>query len=176
MVVVLETERLILRHFTPDDLHDLAAIYGDADVMRYIGRGEPWPDTRIQSFVKLQIEQSERLGFCLWKLLAKTPPGPHTLIGFCGLQPLSGTPDVEIGWWLAKAYWGRGLATEAARAVLRFGFESVGLTRIVAIAQPANRPSVHIMEKLGMSFERGLIRSGVHVVLYSINNPSRQGS
>ena len=83
---------------------------------------------------------------------------------------------MEIGWWLAKAYWGRGLATEAARAVLRFGFESVGLTRIVAIAQPANRPSVHIMEKLGMSFERGLIRSGVHVVLYSINNPSRQGS
>jgi len=173
-MIVLETDRLLIARWEPNDWLALRPIDTVPDVMRYIGGGEPWPDTRIQSIVKLQIEQSEKLGFCLWKLLAKTPPGPRTLIGFCGLQPLSGTPDVEIGWWLAKAYWGRGLGTEAARAVLRFGFESVGLTRIVAIAQPANRASVHIMEKLGLSFERDLIRKGVHVVLYSVNSPARQ--
>src|SRR5205814_1975906 len=113
--IVLETDRLLIARWEPDDWLAFRPITTDPDVMRYIGRGEPWPDTRIQSFVKLQIEQSEKLGFCLWKLLAKAPPGPRTLIGFCGLQPLSGTPDVEIGWWLVKAYWGRGLATEAAR-------------------------------------------------------------
>ena len=174
--MVLETDRLRIARWEPDDWLAFRPIATDPDVIRYIGWSEPWPDARIQSFVNLQIEHSEKLGFCLWKLLAKTPPGPGTLIGFCGLQPLSGTPEVEIGWWLAKACWGRGLATEAARAVLRFGFESVGLARIVAIAQPANRASVRIMEKLGMSFERGLVRKGVPVVLYSVNNPARPSS
>src|SRR5437667_2078265 len=153
-MIVLETDRLLIARWEPDDWLALRPIATDPDVMRYIGGGEPWPDTRIQSIVKPQIEQSEKLGFCLWKLLAKAPPGSRTLIGFCGLQPLSETPDVEIGWWLAKAYWGRGLGTEAARAVLSFGFASVGPTRIVAIAQPANRASVHVMEQPGMRFDR----------------------
>ena len=54
------------------------------------------------------------------------------MIGFCGLQPLDGTAETEIGWWLAQAWWGKGLATEAARAALRDGFERAGLKRIVA--------------------------------------------
>jgi len=104
-------------------------------------------------------------GFCLWKLL---PNEGDRLIGFCGLQPLPETDEIEIGWWLARACWGRGLATEAARAVLRDGFERAGLQRIVAIAQPANTASIGIMRKLEMRFERISVSRGIPVVLYAL--------
>jgi ribosomal-protein-alanine N-acetyltransferase len=168
----LETKRLLLADWQPEDWLAFRSIATDPDVMRYIGTGKPWPDGRIQRFVASQVEYAVKLGFCLWKLLEKPT---MALIGFCGLQPLSGTPDIEIGWWLAKSRWGRGLGTEAATAALHFGFEQVGLNRIVAIAQPANRASVRIMEKLNMSFERELIRDSIHIVLYSIANPARPG-
>ena len=132
--------------------------------MRYIGDGQPWPEERARAFVARQIELSGERGFCLWKIL----PKPHGgLIGFCGLQPLRETGDIEIGWWLARAWWGKGLATEAARLALRDGFERVGLNRIVAIAQPANTASIGIMRKLGMHFEAAIAPCGIPVVLYS---------
>ena len=94
-----------------------------------------------------QISLFNERGFCLWKLIPKEGGG---LIGFCGLQPLPEMgEEIEIGWWLARAWWGRGLATEAARVALRDGFARVGLPRIVAIAQPANTASIGIMRKAG---------------------------
>ncbi len=133
--------------------------------MRYIGDGAPWPEERSRQFVERQIALYRERGFCLWKLL----PGDRVeaLIGFCGLQPLPETEDIEIGWWLARAWWGRGLATEAARAALRDGFERVGLRRIVAIAQPANTASIRIMRKLGMRFECIAEARGIPVVKYA---------
>ena len=106
--------------------------------------------------------------FCLWKVL---PKDGSPLVGFCGLQPLPDSPDIEIGWWLARACWGRGLATEAARVALGDGFERAGLARIVSIAQPANTASVRIMRKLGMQFERVADSRGIPVVLYAIERP-----
>ena len=87
------------------------------------------------------------------------------------MQPLPGTPDIEIGWWLARAWWGRGLATEAARVALGDGFARVGLGRIVAIAQPANTASIRIMLKLGMRHEGMMKPRGTPVVLYSVEMP-----
>jgi ribosomal-protein-alanine N-acetyltransferase len=95
------------------------------------------------------------------------------MIGFCGLQPLDGTAETEIGWWLAHAWWGKGLVTEAARAALRDGFERAGLARIVAVALPANRASVQVMEKLGMKYEREMIHRGFDVVLYATDRLGR---
>ena len=92
------------------------------------------------------------------------------MIGFCGLQPLAETPEIEIGWWLARNSWGRGLATEAAREAIKFGFKRAGLERIVAIARQEHRASLHVMEKLGMSFERATTHRGIPVVLYAIRH------
>jgi ribosomal-protein-alanine N-acetyltransferase len=89
------------------------------------------------------------------------------LIGFCGLQPLPESEEIEIGWWLARDWWGRGLATEAARVALRDGFERVGLERILAIAQPANTASIGVMQKLGMRFERMAESRGISVAMYA---------
>jgi len=137
--------------------------------MRYIGDGTPWPEERARQFVESQMALFNERAFCLWKLVLKQGGG---LIGFCGLQPLPETlpesKEIEIGWWLARAWWGRGLATEAARVALRDGFERVGLQRIVSIAQPANKASIGIMRKLGMRFERMAQPRGIPVVLYAL--------
>jgi RimJ/RimL family protein N-acetyltransferase len=147
-----------------EDWLQFRAIAADPEVMRYIGDGTPWPEERTRLFVERQIDLFGERGFCLWKLVPNEGGG---LIGFCGLQPLRETGDIEIGWWLARAWWGRGLATEAARVALRDGFERVGLQRIVAIAQPANTTSIGIMRKLGMVFDRMAEPRGIPVVLYA---------
>jgi len=167
---VLETARMRLLPWQADDWLLLRPIGRDPQVMRYISDGEPWPDERILEFVGRQVAHFDRLGYCLWKLLLKET---SEMIGFCGLQPLDGTAETEIGWWLAQAWWGQGLATEAARAALRDGFERAGLKRIVAVALPANRASIHVMEKLGMKYEREMIHRGFDVVLYAVNRPGQ---
>jgi RimJ/RimL family protein N-acetyltransferase len=162
----LETERLTLCPWQPDDWPGFHAIASDPEVMRYIQDGTPWREERSREFVERQIALFTRRQFCLWKLV---PQAGGPLIGFCGLQPLPDTAEIEIGWWLARTCWGRGLATEAAQCVLRDGFERLGLPRIVAIAQPANTASIRIMQKLGMRFERLTEARGVPVALYAIS-------
>jgi len=148
-----------------DDWLEFRAIAADPEVMRYIGDGTPWPEERARRFVERQMALFGDRGFCLWKL---APKGGGGLIGFCGLQPLPELEEIEIGWWLARAWWGRGLATEAARVALRDGFERVGLRQIVAIAQPANTASIGIMRKLGMRFEGMVEPRGIQVVMYAM--------
>lgn len=167
--MVLETRRLWLAPWQPDDWRTFRAIASDPKVMRYIGEGKPWPDERTRQFVARQVALFSARQFCLWKLVAKDE---GALIGFCGIQPLEDTSDIEIGWWLARDRWGQGLATEAARAALRDAFERVGLTRVVAVAQPSNRASIRVMEKLGMKYERDAAPRGIPAVLYAISNPS----
>lgn len=152
-----------------DDWLDFRAIAADPEVMRYIHDGQPWPAERARRFVERQIALFNEREFCLWKLLPKEGGG---LIGFCGLQPLPDIDEIEIGWWLARAWWGRGLATEAARVALRDAFNRVGLPRIVAIAQPANSASIGIMLKLGMRFERMAESRGIPVALYARQSPA----
>jgi ribosomal-protein-alanine N-acetyltransferase len=167
---MLETARMRLLPWQPDDWLRLRPIATDPQVMRYISDGQPWPDERIREFVERQIGHLDRLGYCLWKLLLNET---SAMIGFCGLQPLSGTTETEIGWWLGRAWWGRGLATEAARTVLLDGFERARLERIVAVAMAANRASLHVMEKLGMKYEREMIHRGFGVVLYAVSRPAQ---
>jgi ribosomal-protein-alanine N-acetyltransferase len=169
---MMETERLLIQNWELEDWLAFRPIATDPNVMRYITGGVPWPDDVIQAWVERQIDNARATGFCLWKLVDKTN---GRLVGFCGLQFLGTTGEVEIGWWLASDCWGRGLATEAARQVLSCGFEAAGLKRIVAVARPENLASVNIMNKLGMQWEKdatsdelGMRYSGINLVFYSI--------
>ncbi len=164
----METERLLFAPWAESDWLALKPLATNPEVVCYISEGQPWPDERIQEFVQRQMRCLRERSYCLWKLLE---PGAGRMIGFCGLQPLSNTAEIEIGWWLAQSHWGRGLATEAARAALRDGFERVGLGRIVAIAQAANRASLRVMDKLGMRYERDMQYKGMDVVLYAVHPP-----
>jgi ribosomal-protein-alanine N-acetyltransferase len=160
----LETKRMRLLPWSAEDWVQLCPIAKDPEVVRYISSGEPWSDERIRGFVERQVKGFAERGYCFWRLQHKADA---EIIGFCGLQPLEGTSEIEIGWWLARERWGQGLATEAAREALRDAFERIGLERVVSIAQPENLASTHIMEKLGMKFERETTHRGIGVVLYA---------
>ena len=97
----IETERLILCPWEAHDWREFRAIAADPEVMRYIGDGMPWPEERARQFVERQMSLFDERRFCLWKLALKD----SGLIGFCGLQPLPESEEIEIGWWLARAWW-----------------------------------------------------------------------
>lgn len=158
------TERLIFRDWNATDLDRFHSICSDPAVMQYVGDGEPWSLERTEQFIERAAERSKALGYCQWPLIHKEA---SALIGFCGLFPAD--DGAEIGWRLATEYWGMGLATEAARTVLNYGFETLGLQRIIATVQSPNRPSIRVVEKLGMKLESSFQRNGREVLLFSIN-------
>jgi len=146
----IETDRLLLRMFSQSDLDELSRIYADADVMRYLSRS---PLTREESadWLKYYLSGWDEYGFGWWAVILKDC---GALIGHCGLQFITVTADVELSYGLAKAYWRKGLASEAARACLRFGFEQLKLDRIFALADPANTGSHRVMQSVGMRYDR----------------------
>ena len=162
----METDRLRLGCWRTEDCEAFRPIATDPRVVQYINTGAPWDDEQIREFVTRQMDHYEQHGYCMWRLIDKDS---GELAGFCGLQPLAleGRPEVEIGWWLAVKYWGRGLAAEAAVCALQFGFEQARLPRIIAIAQPANRQSLRVMEKIGLTYERDAVHKGIRVVVYA---------
>ncbi|HUP03959.1 MAG TPA: GNAT family N-acetyltransferase [Bryobacteraceae bacterium] len=163
--MVLETQRLILDAWQPHDWLALRPIATDPAVMRYITGGAPWSDEQIRSFVARQIAAYTARGFCRWRLTTK--PGGE-MIGFCGVGYWRNGPDPEIGWWLARAQWGRGLATEAARAALQHAFNATSLDRIMSVAMTGNAASIRIMRKLGLAFDGEFENQGFRLVRYAI--------
>lgn len=160
----IETDRLLLRMIRADDLDNLAALFGDPEVVKYVGDGKPADRAETQRALESIIRHWERHGFGRWAVIEKST---GEFIGFGGLRSLFGTP--EVVYHLAKARWGRGYATELARAALRFGFEERDYARIVAITKPANIASIHVMDKLGMQFEKNARYYDIDVVQYSIS-------
>jgi RimJ/RimL family protein N-acetyltransferase len=150
----LRTQRLLLRRWRNEDIEPFSQLNADPEVMRH------FKSTIDLAASKLFIEKAERefdeRGFGLWAVEA---PGTAPFIGFVGLHfadflaPF--TPAVEIGWRLARAYWGHGYATEGARAALAFGFDRVGLLEIVSLTVPGNNRSRAVMERLGMTRDAG---------------------
>jgi ribosomal-protein-alanine N-acetyltransferase len=164
--MILETERLILDTWQSADWTAFRPIANDTEVMRYITGGVPWPDEKIQSFVERQIETYRARGFCRWKLLEKAS---GSLVGFCGAGPWRDAAEPEIGWWLARPFWGRGLAGEAARPALRDVFERVRLERVISVAMPDNHASTRIMRKLGLEFDGEFESNGTRLVRYALD-------
>lgn len=149
---MIRTARLILRDWRDDDLDAWAAMCADPRVMEFF----PKVLTRAESdevAARLRVAIAAR-GFGFWALEV---PGVAPFAGFVGLSvprfEASFTPCVEIGWRLAHAHWGRGYATEGARAALGVGFGEFGLAEIVAYAATGNWRSRHVMEKLGMVYD-----------------------
>lgn len=162
---MIETLRLILRPFSPDDLDEFAAINADPEAMRYIGNGKP--QSREQTQIRLNgiLNHYQQHGFGLFAMVDKTS---GEFVGFCGLQHLDNTSEIEVGYRLARRFWGRGLATEAARACLQYGFEQLGLERIVAVVQPANAPSKSVAAKIGMKYIKNAHFYNTDVEYYAI--------
>lgn len=150
-VPTLTTARLVLRPWRADDLAPFAALNADPRVMEFfpavLSRAE---SDGLAARIRLHMETH---GFGLW---AVEVPGTAPFIGFVGLMTvppaLPFAPAVEVGWRLAREHWGRGYATEAARAAVEFGFGVLGLGEIVSFTADRNRPSRAVMERLGMTY------------------------
>ena len=162
---MIETERLLLRPFTPDDFEALAAVRADPDVSRYIGGEKAQQREHVAARFKFYLSCYETHGFGASAILRKSD---NLMIGCGGLQPLEDSGEIEIGYSFAKLFWGQGYATEMAAAWFRYGFESAGLERIVAVADPENTGSWRVMEKLGMQYEGRAHYYGMECVKYAI--------
>src|SRR5579883_1889335 len=166
-MVLVETERLFIRQWVPDDWKRFRPLGTDPRVLEYLTT-EPWSDERIQQFINKGIEVAKTRGWILWPVIHREDA---ELIGFCGFGD-GFPPDVEIGWRLLPEYWGRGLATEAAKAVMQYGFETFRFNRLISVTHHANRRSIRVMEKLGMTFEKSFTYKETQVVCYAKTNPS----
>ncbi|MFF2745255.1 GNAT family N-acetyltransferase [Kitasatospora sp. NPDC058048] len=150
-MVTLETPRLILRRWREADVAPMAAVNADPEVMRWIRDGSVRDEQQTRAGIRAWEGEWESRGFGLFAVEIRST---GELAGFTGLSVPAFLPEVlpavEVGWRLGRSHWGRGLATEAAVAAVRFGFEERGLERIVSIAQVGNDASERIMTKLGM--------------------------
>jgi ribosomal-protein-alanine N-acetyltransferase len=148
-IPTITTARLLLRPLAESDADPLYRVMADRDVMRYFPRPDPPSREQIERLITAQLKHWAEHRFGWWAVQLRAS---GTLIGWSGLQFLPETDETEVAYLLGKDYWGRGLATEAARAGLRFGFETLELERIVAIVHPENAASRRVIEKLGMQF------------------------
>jgi RimJ/RimL family protein N-acetyltransferase len=155
MQVFLETERLVLRQFTPADVDNLVDLDGDPEVMRFLSGGAPTPRAAIERDILPRwlshYERSDGYGF--WAAIEKAS---GDFLGWVHFRPPPGAgPDeVELGYRLRKAAWGKGYATEASRALIRKGFTELGVRRVVASTYQDNFGSRRVMEKAGLTLVR----------------------
>ena len=149
----LESERLVLRAATADDAHDLLRM-AESLINARFGGPHLIPNHDARAYIEDRGRQYERRERIEWGIVLKTD---STLIGGVSLTDFLEKGRAELGYYLSRDHWGKGLTTEAVRAVLRYGFEEMGLYRIHATAHPENVGSIRVLEKVGMRRE-GLMR------------------
>ena len=153
--VFLETDRLILRCFTPDDIDNLVELDNDPDVMQFITGGRMTPREEIETDILPRILEYYRQyrGYGFWAAIEKSS---NRFLGWFHLRPRAGDrdDDVEVGYRLHKAAWGKGYATEGARALVAKGFRELGVRRVWATTMAVNTASRRVMEKAGLRYIR----------------------
>ncbi len=164
----LETARLVLRSWREEDLDAYAPICADPEVMRYLSGTM----TRDQAAKQMErwMRHGEERGFGVWAAQEKAS---GAFIGFIGQLYHEEWPEgehkTEVGWRLDRSFWGRGLATEGARASLQYGFEGLGLERVISIIHPDNAASRRVAEKAGLTLRGETRFKGFDVIWYAID-------
>ncbi|MFO1303978.1 MAG: GNAT family N-acetyltransferase [Burkholderiales bacterium] len=151
-MTLIETPRLVLRHFREGDVDDLFSMDSDDRVMQYLANGLKGRSRAEceQGIARMVAGAAARPGYGLLHASLRDGGG---FVGGCGLFKLPDGDDVEVAYRLPHARWGHGYATEMARAVLAHGFGTFGLTRIVGLTWAENVPSQRVLEKIGMQRE-----------------------
>lgn len=164
-IAEIETERLRLRPLGAGDRDDLHHLFTDPDVRRYLWDDEVLPVEQTWVVIAESLRRFEADGTGLWAVhLRHRAP----LAGFGGYWPFHDPPRLEILFGLAPVHWGRGLATELARALLRYGFEELGLERVDGSADAPNAASLRVMEKAGMQHKDRVGKGGRETVSYTL--------
>lgn len=150
---ILQTERLLLRHLEPEDLDDLVALYSDPEMIQFIPDASTTLAEIREELAWFRHGHPKHPELGLWATIDKAS---GQFIGRCGLLPwtIDGRFEVEVAYLIDKAYWGQGLGTEAAQAILSYGFETLHLPRLVCLIDADNAASIRVAEKIGMTFDR----------------------
>jgi RimJ/RimL family protein N-acetyltransferase len=165
-MLILETERLLLREFVPDDADALAAVLSDPETMRY------YPAVLDRDGVAAWIERNRRrytdAGHGLWAMVLKSS---GEVIGDCGLtrQTVEEVDEIEIGYHVRRDLWGRAYAPEAAGACRDYGFDRLGAERLISLIRPENVPSRRVAEKIGLTLWKEVVWRGLLHCVYIIH-------
>jgi RimJ/RimL family protein N-acetyltransferase len=166
--IILETKRLLLRRFVMSDLDALHAFYSDPDVIKYIPDA---PHTYEETREELEWFMNGHPRFPELGLWATIYKETGQFIGRCGLLPwtIDERSEVEVAFAFSKEYWGQGLGTEVAQAILHYGFEHLQLSRLICLIDRENRASISVATKIGMTFEKEGEDEKGPFLLYAIN-------
>jgi RimJ/RimL family protein N-acetyltransferase len=164
-IPVVQTERLVLRAFRPEDLDDYAAMCADAEVMRYIGDGQSVGRDMAWRQMAAFLGHWALRGYGMWAVEERAS---GRLVGRAGYLNPEGWPALEIGWLLGRTHWGRGLALEAAQAALVHGRAHVaGIGSLISLIRPENRRSAALARRLGAQPAREIDFLGGPTVVYT---------
>jgi RimJ/RimL family protein N-acetyltransferase len=162
--MLLETDRLLIRPFRLDDLDAYAKIVADPHVMRLL-TGKPQTFDEAKQYIEECMASEDENGFSRYAVRLKVA---DELIGFCGYKIIDG--EIDFGWRYAKRHWNRGYGTEAALAVMKYGFEVLRPPQLVAVALPENTASIRIMQKLGMERNDFGSWTRIQTIRYTLRN------
>ena len=174
--MIFETERLRARALTLDDADACFALYSDPEVTRYVtSNGETVPDVAIIRYLleqgMLAPRADPRFGF--WALERRAD---DVMVGTVALVDVEGSPgEYELGWHLGPAHWGQGYAAESGRALLDYGFKTVGLEQILALVHPKNERSLRACERLGMTRAGTRVHQGYEHVCFVAERAAKGG-
>jgi ribosomal-protein-alanine N-acetyltransferase len=146
---LIETERLVLREITLEDKESLFKLHSDSVVQKYTGEPVVESMEEIEKAIASRIITYKKYGFGRWATFLKNE---NQFVGWAGLAYLPEFDEVDLGYRFLPEYWGLGIATEASSAILNYGFDSLKLKKIVAIALKEHKASIRVMEKVGMEF------------------------
>lgn len=175
---ILETTRLLLREFTPDDADALALVLSDPETMRYYPA--PYDRAGVEQWIERNRRRYHEDGVGLWAMDLKEPKGSEVqkTIGDCGIivQQVEGKRFYEIGYHLRRDFWGQGLATEAAVACRDWAFAHLKTERLISLIRPENLASRHVVERSGMTIWKEVNWRGLSHYVYSIEREKLQAS
>ncbi len=164
MKIILETERLLLREFRESDADAYAEMLGDAEVMRFLG-GRPLPRAEAWRNMAMVIGHWHLRGYGFWAVEERAS---GEMVGRVGCWYPEGWPGLEVGRTLCRQFWGRGYATEAARASLEYAFTRLNQTHVISLIAPDNAASIRVAERLGERPEGEWDVFGTKVIIYGI--------
>ena len=162
-IPTINTPHLTLRPIVPADAAALYRIYQNEGVLQYFPNPTPPPLEKVQRFVAFQQAHWEKYGYGNWGVVLE---GEGKIIGWAGLQYLPELDETEVGFLLDRPFWGKGYATEAARASIQFGFEHFDLDHIIALVHPENIASRRVIEKCGLRLVQTLSLWGIQLMRY----------
>jgi RimJ/RimL family protein N-acetyltransferase len=182
-MTILETARLVLREFVPDDAEDLSRVLGDPETMRYYPA--PYDRAGVEQWIARNRQRYGNDGVGLWAMILKQKglqamqlKAPEELVGDCGVirQDVDGEMLYEIGYHLRRDLWGQGLASEAAIACRDWAFEHLTVDRVISLIRPENLASRRVAERNGMKIWKEITWRGLRHCVYAIERPRGDGA